>query len=62
MKKATGWLKWISVKHYSQVPNFRFRALNLVEKALLNFLLIMLNYVKNALLNKEQINFNAEHF
>ena len=52
MKEATDWLKWISGKHYQQVSTFRFKVLNLVEKAGLHFLLIMLDYVKNALLNQ----------
>ena len=51
MKEATDWLKWMSGKHYWQVSTFRFGALNLVEKAVLHFLLIMLDYVKNAFLN-----------
>ena len=52
MKEATDWLEWKSGKHYRQVSTFRFRAVNLVEKTVLHFLLIMLDYVKNALLNK----------
>ena len=55
MKEATDWLKWISRKHSRQVSPFRFRALNLVDKAVVHFLLIMLNYVKNALLNNRQL-------
>ena len=52
-KLENHWLVEINtVKHYRQILTFRFRALNLVEKAVLHFLLIMLDYVKNAFLNK----------
>ena len=41
---------------------FSFIALNLVEKAVLQICLIMVDYVKNALQNRQQISSNAEHF
>ena len=52
MKEAADWLKWISGKHSRQVSTFRFRALNLVQRAVWHFLLIMLDYVKSALPKK----------
>ena len=52
MKEATDWLKWIPGKHYRQLSTFCFRALNVVQRAVLHFLLIMLDYVKSALLKK----------
>ena len=52
MKEPTDCLKSMSGKHYRQLSTFRFRALNLVEKAALHFLLIMLDYEKSALLIK----------
>ena len=61
MKEATDWLKWISRKHSRQVSPFRFRALNLVDKAVVHFLLIMLDYCKERS-SKQQATFNAEHF
>ena len=40
---------------------FQLHGPNLVEKAVLHFLLIMMDYVKSALRNKQQITSNAEH-
>ena len=45
-----------------QASAFSFIALNLVEKAVLHIFLIMVDYVKNALRNRQQIPSNAEHF
>ena len=45
-----------------QASAFSFIALNLVEKAVLHILLIMVDYLKSALRNKQQITSNAEHF
>ena len=41
---------------------FSFVGLNLVKKAVLHIFLIMVDYVKNALRNRQQIPSNAEHF
>ena len=45
-----------------QTSAFSFIALNLKEKGVLNIFLIMVDYVKSALRNRQQIPSNAERF
>ena len=45
-----------------QALTFSFIALNVVEKAVLHIFLIKVDYVKNALRNRQQIPSKAEHF
>ena len=45
-----------------QASAFSFIVLNLVEKAISQFLLIILDYIKSALRNKQQITSNPRHF
>ena len=68
----------MKIRKRLQVLAFTFIALNLVEKAVLQFFLIMVHYVKRALRNRQQTTspvvlftfnlrpvytrFNAEHF
>ena len=44
-----------------QASVFSFIVLNLADKAVLHFLLIMLDYIKSALRKKHLITSNAEH-
>ena len=63
MKEVNDSVKWKPGKdHFHQASDFSFIALNLVEKAVLHIFLIIVDYVKNALQNKQKISSNAEHF
>ena len=52
----------VNIRKTLQASVFSFIVLNLVEKAVFKFLLIMLDYVRGALQNKQQITSNAVHF
>ena len=51
----------VNMRKTLQASAFGFIVLNLVGKALSHFLLIMVDYVKSALRNKQQITSNTEH-
>ena len=51
----------MNIRKALQASAFSFIVLNLVEKAVLRFLLIMLNYIKSALRKKQLVTSNAEH-
>ena len=55
------WSIEISIRKTLQASAFSFIVLNLAEKAVLYFLLIMLGYIKSALRKKKLITPNAEH-
>ena len=50
----------MNIRKTLQVSAFSFIVLNLAEKAVLNFLLIMLDYIKRALRKKQLIISNAD--
>ena len=56
------WLIEMEIRNTLQPSAFSLSALNLVEKAVLHILLIMVDYVKSALRNGQQITSNPEHF
>ena len=52
----------MNIRKALQASAFSFIVLNLVEKAVFHFLLIIADYIKSALRKKQQITSNAEHF
>ena len=52
----------MKIRNTLQALAFSFIALNLVEIVEMHILLIMVDYVKSALRNRQQITSNAEHF
>ena len=55
------WLIEMNIRKTLQASAFNFIVLNLVEKAVLHFLLIMLDYIKSTLWKKQLITSKAEH-
>ena len=60
-KWKSNWLIEVKIRKTLQASTFSFIVLNLVEKAVLHSLLIMLDYIKTALRKKQLINSNAGH-
>ena len=56
------WLIEVNIRKTLQGSVFSFIVLILAKKAVLHFLLIMLDYMKRALRKKQLISSNAEHF
>ena len=56
------WLIQMNIRKTPQAWVFSFIVLNLVEEAVVHFLLNMLDYIKQALRNKQLIIFNADNF
>ena len=52
----------MNIKKTRQVLVFAFIVLNFVEKAVLHFFLLILDHVKIAKSNKQEMTSNAEHF
>ena len=55
------WLIEMNIRKTPQASVFSFIVLKLAEKAVLHFLLNMLDYIKRALRNKQLITFNADN-
>ena len=56
------WLIEMNIRKTPQAWVFSFIVLNLVEETVVHFLLNMLDYIKQALRNKQLIIFNADNF
>ena len=61
MKWKSYWLIEMKIRETLQAVAFSFIVLGLVEKAALDFVLIMPDYIMNALRKKQLITSNAEH-
>ena len=55
------WLIEMNIRKIIQASAFSLIALNLVQKAVLHFLLNVLDCIKSALQNKQVMTFNEEH-
>ena len=55
LNEKSYWLIEMNIRKTLQAPAFSLIALNLVEKSVLHILLIMVDYVKSAIQNKQQI-------
>ena len=62
LNEKSYWLIEMNIRKTLQASALCFIVLNLVEKSVLHILLIMVDYVKSTLRNKQQITSNAEHF
>ena len=62
LNEKSYWLIEMNIRKTLQASALCFITLNLVEKSVLHILLIMVDYVKSALRNKQQITSSAEHF
>ena len=62
LNERSCWLIEIKIRKTLQASAVSFIVLNLAEKAVLHILWIMVDFVKSALQNRQQIASNAEHF
>ena len=62
LNERSYWLIEMNIRKTLQASAFSLIALSLVEKSVLHNLLIIVDHVKSAIQNKQQINFKAEHF
>ena len=56
------WLIEMKIRKTLQVLTFSSIVLNLFEEAVLHILLIIVDYIKSALRNREQITSGSKHF
>ena len=62
LNERSYWLIEMKIRKILHASAFSFIVLNLVEKAVLQILLILVDHVKSVLRNRQQITSNAEHF
>ena len=61
LNERSSWLIEMNVRKTLQSSGFTFIVLNIVEKAALHFLFVMLDYTKSALRNKQLLTSNEEN-